>query len=82
MRKQSIPQSQDKRATTAVAYAQLFSTEQGKAVLADLEAVAAMDKSGFVPGSTDTTAYNLGRKDVVLQIKQKITRGLSHGKRS
>lgn len=76
-KKQQVEKS--RRSSIDVTYAKLFSTEQGRAILEDLENTANMQATGFAAGQADLTAYNLGKKDVVLQIHQKITRGLTHG---
>lgn len=65
--------SNDERAR---AYREVFSTEQGKRVLADLMlGVGMMETPAFVAGQPDTTAYNLGRKEAVFCIIKEIKEG-------
>lgn len=50
-------------------YKILFGSEKGKIVLEDLKDFVKLNQSGFNSSSDSTTAFNLGRKEVVLYIK-------------
>ena len=50
-------------------YKEVFESEAGKYVLADLYKFCGMDKPSYMEGSPDRTAYNEGLKRVGLRIK-------------
>lgn len=52
------------------AYSDVFSSANGRIVLADLAEVCGAGKSPFVPGSPDETAFRAGRQEVWLRIQK------------
>lgn len=63
------PSVMEKKRRCVGLYQKVFSTKQGREVLYDLMRGNFMiDRSPFVPGSPDTTAYNCGQRDVVVRI--------------
>jgi len=50
-------------------YRHTFSSEEGKAVLADIYKFAGLDRPSYVEGCSDRMAYNEGMKRVAMHIK-------------
>lgn len=65
----SLPKRIARRFFMGLAYRQVWNTEQGRTVLADLLRFAGMDTDIFVPGDPHATAYNAGRRRVGLRIQ-------------
>lgn len=56
------------------AYKRLFESEDGRLVLAHLAKVGNISDCSFVPGSPDVTAFNEGRRHLVLSILRMINK--------
>ncbi len=72
--KDTIREVKEKLARKASIFKQVFNTPDGKEVLSVLESEFNADNI-FDKGSPDGTAYNLGRRDVVIYIKQLLEYG-------
>ena len=55
--------------TRSKAYKKVFESEEGKMVLADIYKFSKLNKSRFVPGQPDITAFQEGAAAVALHIK-------------
>lgn len=73
-RTQANREAKEKLARKASIFKQVFNTPDGKEVLSALEKEFNADNI-FEKGLPDATAYNLGRRDVVVYIKQLLEYG-------
>lgn len=62
----------DTRQQLAMRYRELFSTEHGKAVLADLDSQCFHQSQTFVPSDPYSSAFNAGMREVILRIHRRI----------
>lgn len=63
--------------TRAAAYVEVFSTVEGRRVLADILIHAGCNREPLVPGQPDTTAHNLGQLRLARIIVENIVEGLN-----
>jgi len=57
------------------AYRECFSTPAGRLVLAHLEKENFARDQTYIPGSFDASAFNSGKRDVILRIQRRLAMG-------
>jgi hypothetical protein len=60
----------NRRNNLLMAYKRLFATEDGVRVLDDMKRSVGLDRTPFIQGKPDLTAFRLGEQNVVLKLEE------------